>query len=51
MILYPGGAMDILKNKLNRVCDSFQMNRFQYPENDQEYQAKMRELDQSTQES
>lgn len=32
LIVFPGGTMDILKNKLGRVCDSFMVNRFEYPE-------------------
>ena len=31
VIIYPGGTLDIIKNKLNRICDSFNCSRYGFP--------------------
>jgi len=37
--------MDIIKNKLNRICDSFNCSKFGFPQNQNMFLQKLKEID------
>ena len=43
--MYPGGANNILMNKLQRICDSFNASRYNFPESEKEFNAKIKDID------
>lgn len=44
LIAYPGGAQDVLKNRLNKIADSFGAHKYQIPEDNQSFKKKILEL-------
>lgn len=51
IIVYPGGTMDIIKNKLNRICDSFNCSKFGFPANQEAFLQKFDEIEKSKKEA
>eukprot|EP01017_Pseudomicrothorax_dubius_P037966 TRINITY_DN562_c0_g1_i6.p1 TRINITY_DN562_c0_g1~~TRINITY_DN562_c0_g1_i6.p1 ORF type:complete len:853 (-),score=233.70 TRINITY_DN562_c0_g1_i6:186-2744(-) len=44
LVVYQGGAYDTMKSKLTKICDSFGAQRFNLPDSQKDYDAKMREI-------
>nr|QBH22568.1 V-type proton ATPase subunit a [Philasterides dicentrarchi] len=51
IIIYPRSSMDIIKNKLNRICDSFNCSKFGIPQYQAEYIDKLHEIEEQKKES
>jgi len=45
LIVYQGGSFDMMKGKLNRICESFGASRYGIPEEPQAFNKKLQEID------
>jgi len=45
LIVYQGGAMDMMKGRLNRICESFGASKYGIPEDPNAFDNKLKEID------
>lgn len=51
LIVYQGGSFDMMRSKLNKVCDSFQASKYGIPEDNQAFMLKTRENEEQIRDS
>ncbi|CAK75560.1 unnamed protein product (macronuclear) [Paramecium tetraurelia] len=46
VVVYPGGGgSNVITNKLNKICESFQVAKYTFPENNMVFQEKLRQIE------
>ena len=45
VLIFSGGNLNVLKSKINRICDSFSASKFQVPQSQVELQSKIEETE------